>query len=116
MTNRHKILLVDDEPDILELLKDVLESDYDVVTVCGAQEAVSTFKQHSFSLVITDVAMPGMSGVELAKQIVELKPGTPVLLVSGLLDPQTPEDVSFAQLNKPFRRKDLLEKVSTLIK
>ncbi len=66
----HKVLIVDDEPDILKPLKEFLYlSDYHVVTALNAKEAIERLKEQNVSVVITDILMPGMDGLELTDLI-----------------------------------------------
>jgi EAL domain-containing protein (putative c-di-GMP-specific phosphodiesterase class I) len=80
---RTAILVVDDEPAVLSLLVRVLEPSFDIVTcACGA-DAVAQIPQGGFSAVISDVKMPGMTGLELLRAIREHDADLPVLLVTG---------------------------------
>jgi PAS domain S-box-containing protein len=80
------ILLVEDEALVRHMMKRSLEAaGYRVVEAARAAQALDHFVQTTepISLVLTDVVMPGGSGMELANRIAELKPGTPVLFTSG---------------------------------
>ncbi len=81
-----QILLVDDELILLEVGKEILESlGYRVLIANNGVDALALFKQHTseFDLVISDVVMPLMGGVELCKQIKTLNAKIPVILISG---------------------------------
>jgi DNA-binding NtrC family response regulator len=80
-----RILVVDDEADIRLLLRDVLEQSRTVV-VCveSAPDAIREMEARPFSLVVTDIGMPGMSGLDLLKWIKEHQPDTPVIVMTGL--------------------------------
>lgn len=82
-----KILLVDDDPQVVRVTGDVLISlGYDVTGCTSPFEALTVFEQAekgSFSVIITDLTMPGMNGVELAKKIRTIQPSVPVVLISG---------------------------------
>jgi signal transduction histidine kinase len=81
---RLHVLVVDDQPVLCELLSDFLVNDYHtVVTANDASEALAKFAQDEFDLVITDQAMPGMTGEELAGAIKSQSPSTPVILLTG---------------------------------
>jgi PAS domain S-box-containing protein len=85
-TGEERILLVDDEPSITLLVRQYLDRlGYQAEVFSSAQEALAKFKADpsSFDLVITDMTMPGMTGEALAKQILKIKPGTPIILCSG---------------------------------
>ena len=88
-TGAERILLVDDEQILAELGKELLESvGYRVVTETNSLEAMETFRADpdGFDLVITDMTMPGLRGEELAKQIIALRPGMPIILCTGYSD------------------------------
>lgn len=113
------VLLVDDEPGIRDLLRRALESGgYHVLVAPGGEEAVTMAKVSSrgVQLVITDVVMPRMGGVELVARLLEDHPSLRVLYISGYLDhrvSQITADVEF--LRKPFTPADLLRKTRTIL-
>ena len=83
------ILLVDDEECILASLKRALDmSGYRVVAIRDSAEALDLFASEpaGFDLVITDLTMPKMTGIELARKILEISPGIPVILSTGFND------------------------------
>ena len=80
------ILLVDDEPDILEVLQDLLTSKMPGATVDRADSgraALERLAATDYDVVVSDVVMPGMSGLELLERIRSIRPGTPVVLMTG---------------------------------
>ena len=85
-----KILLVDDEEDLVDIGSQMLEKlGYDVTGVVGSMEALQTFRQspQRFDLVITDLNMPGMNGDRLAQEITRIRPGLPIMVCSGFSEP-----------------------------
>src|SRR5271157_5642485 len=62
-TKRHKILIADDRPDVIDALKNIL-SQYDVTTVADPHEAARLAAQETFALVITEYVVPSVSGIE----------------------------------------------------
>lgn len=79
-----KILIVDDDPFIRDVLTAVLEEDYAVVTAENGAEAFAAFNADSgIRLVISDLNMPGMSGRELIKKIRETGRDVPVVILTG---------------------------------
>jgi DNA-binding NtrC family response regulator len=83
LQQRHKILLVDDEKNTLEIFKRQLEDDFAVTTAISAQEALDKLANEPFHLVLTDLVMPNMNGIELLKIIKRQYPHIPVLVISG---------------------------------
>ena len=78
------ILMVDDQPDFLMVLESYLaKGGLEVETACSAAEAMEKFRARPYDLVITDRAMPGMGGEELARALKEMLPQTRVILLTG---------------------------------
>lgn len=87
--NRGEILLVDDEAMILSSIRRVLQhGGYHVTAVRDGMEALELFRDRpdEFELVITDLTMPKMTGVELARKLVKIRPGVPIILSTGYSD------------------------------
>jgi signal transduction histidine kinase len=83
-----RVLVVDDEPVNRDILSKYLSSDgHSVVTSGNAQEAMERFRAEHFDLVVTDHAMPGMSGLQLAADVRQLRASQPIILVTGFSDP-----------------------------
>lgn len=81
-----RILFIDDENNIAELGQLMLESlGYDVVAKTNSIEALKVFRKqpHLFDLVITDQTMPGMTGIDLSRKILKIRPETPIILCTG---------------------------------
>lgn len=86
LSGNEKILFIDDEPTILKLAKDLLESlGYKVTTAEVSIDAINIFsdKPDYFDLVITDQIMPDLSGLNLAKKIIEIRSDIPIILCTG---------------------------------
>ncbi|MFZ5453990.1 MAG: response regulator [Thermodesulfobacteriota bacterium] len=89
-----RILFVDDDPPVVEVAVTLLEHlGYLVTALTSSIEAWQVFRgdPQGFDLVITDLSMPLMSGLELAAELVELRPDVPIILCSGDSDPISPE-------------------------
>jgi DNA-binding NtrC family response regulator len=83
-THRHNILLVDDERNILKAVSMTLKSNgYDVDTARSSEEAMEKFNLHSYDLVITDLKLPGMSGIDLLDYIKTREPNIPVIMITA---------------------------------
>jgi PAS domain S-box-containing protein len=116
------VLLVEDEDSVRALGKRILtEGGYRVTATSRGAEAVRLLEdpREEFDLLISDVVMPGMRGVELARRAHELTPELPVLMMSGYTTPMAEEDrtamADAPLLEKPFSRRDLLGEVHALL-
>jgi CheY-like chemotaxis protein len=79
-----EILLVEDSPEVSLITVEFLtELGHQVVAVADAELAVTQVAQRSFDAVMTDVSLPGMSGIELAKELIKNYPKLPVVIASG---------------------------------
>lgn len=79
-----KILLVEDSPEVsLITVEYLLELGHQAVAVADAERALERVSVERFDTVMTDVSLPGMSGIELAKELVKRHPGMPVVIASG---------------------------------
>jgi PAS domain S-box-containing protein len=110
------ILVVDDEPAVLEVTSRILRKNgYAVIEAGTYEKALAVASSQDFQLLLTDSLMPGMSGATLADRVTELKPGLPVLHMSGycsgVLSPQRIRDGDLAFVQKPFSAQALLDKV-----
>lgn len=88
-TRRPRLLVVDDEEALAELLRrDLKKRGYDVVAHSAPGRAVDEFRQDpaSWDAVVTDAAMPGMSGLDLARAVLATRPGMVVVVTSGWID------------------------------
>jgi two-component system, NtrC family, sensor kinase len=79
-----RILIVDDEKQVREMFAECLSARYSCVTAGDAQEALVRLTSEPFALVLTDVQMPGLSGIELLRRINEHFPDTAVVMISGV--------------------------------
>ena len=118
---RATILVVDDEPALLEVTGRILrKSGYTTLHARTYEQALSLASSRDFQLLLTDSIMPGMTGTTLAELITEMKPGMPVLHMSGytagVLDPERIRDGELPFIQKPFTAPALLEKVRTVLK
>src|ERR1043166_8114075 len=85
-THKPKVLIIDDEEQIRNLLIDVLGDTYQCSDAGSAEEALAALANSTFDLVISDIAMGGMSGLELVPRVHSLSPDTVVVMVSGNQD------------------------------
>jgi putative two-component system response regulator len=101
-----RILIVDDELEITEILADLLSETYQCSKAGTAEQALIRLQDHEFELVISDITMPGMSGLDMIPHVKEISPNTVVVMISGM---QTVESAigalrlgAFDYLMKPF--------------
>jgi len=79
-----RVLIVDDEEEFVQSLSERLTiRDFDVTTSLSGEDALKKLKGYNFDLVILDVAMPGMDGVEVLREIKRIKPLTEVIMLTG---------------------------------
>jgi two-component system, cell cycle sensor histidine kinase and response regulator CckA len=108
------ILLVDDEPTILQLVKSILETEsFVVLTAKDGPEALSVLEARVVDALLTDLRMPAMSGHELLREARRRYPHLPVCCMTGYVEEPGIKDV--ALIRKPFRADELLNTVRQLL-
>lgn len=109
-----RILIVDDELPIRNILQQLLEARYECVAVASAEEALARLHTESFNLVLSDINMTGISGLELVPRVLDLAPETIVILISGERNIESVVEAmrvgAFDYVTKPFAL-DLVETV-----
>lgn len=82
--SRLRVLYVEDNDLVREVTSELLAcSSRDIIAVASAEAALDAFREGHFDIVITDVSLPAMSGVDLARQIKQLAPSMPIIMASG---------------------------------
>ena len=82
--NMSRILVIDDERSIRNTLKDILEYEkYNVDLAEDGSKGIEKIKTAEYDIVLCDIKMPGMDGIEVLEHLVELTPDTPVVMISG---------------------------------
>jgi DNA-binding response OmpR family regulator len=114
-----RVLVVDDELFVGELLKEYLSIiGYAVTAVSNGEEALSVIQRFEPHIVILDIRMPGMSGMEVLKNIKEKKGTTAVIMLSAYGDPETVNEAlrlgADHYLQKPMNLKHLVETLTSL--
>jgi CheY-like chemotaxis protein len=117
------VLLVDDEPVVLKIAALALQrSSYRVLAYGDPLEGLSAFEsaRDEVDLLVTDVVMPEMDGTELAERVVAMKPGLPVLFISGIVNERDimlrgAPKIRFSFLRKPFQASALVQKVREML-
>src|ERR1700744_538075 len=116
----HKIILAEDDNDMRRFLVKALENaGYDVVSYDNGRSAYDRLREEPFELLLTDIVMPEMDGIELARKATELDPDMKVMFITGFAavalnpDNQAPKDAKI--LSKPFHLRDLVHEVQRLL-
>lgn len=115
-TGNEHILFVDDEEDLVDMVQQMLERlGYSVVAMTNSLKALEGFKAQpdQFDLVITDQAMPHMAGVDLAKELMRIRPEIPIILCTGFSEVISAEEAKALGIReflmKPFATRVLAE-------
>ena len=117
-----KLLIVDDEPDMLKLLSMIIKekTSYEVVTTNNPLEALEFAKKDNFDLVIADLKMPGLDGIELLDAIKRVDENIPVIIITayGTVESATEaiQKGGFDFISKPFRKEQILFTIDKAIK
>lgn len=113
------ILLCDDEIRVRNVLKMILEEAYDLSFAGNGKEAVQFLKKNNPDLVILDIKMPRLGGIEALRNIKQVKPNLPVLMLTGYESYDVAQEAADAgaddYLTKPVKRKDLHAHVEALL-
>ena len=120
--SKHRILVIDDEEQVAVLWEEVLEPfGYDVTSQTNSVEALEEFcaQPYKFDLVISDVTMPNITGDELAKKFLRMRPEIPIILCSGFSERITEEKAKEIGARdffmKPIMINDLVNAVRKLL-
>lgn len=119
-TSVKRILIVDDNEEVTKVLKKGLQQQgYRVVCYTSPKKALKVWRTNfnSFDVVITDFMMPEMKGDELAKEMKAIKPGTPIILMTGYMDSEGVEndkEVFDGYLQKPIEISNLLRVIKNI--
>ena len=114
------ILIVDDNPNMSSLLSDMLEVfDYPSVRASDGQEALNELEKRDFAMVITDMRMPNISGLELLREVKSKHPKLPVVLISGYSVAEIKSEIESTKpdgfLPKPFMMSDIEKLLNSLL-
>jgi len=112
-----KVLLVDDEEEYTEALAQRLEArNLSVTTASNGDEAIARVREEDVDVVILDMVMPGRSGIEVLKEIKQIKPLVEVIMLTGHATVQTAihsmTQGAFYYLMKPSEMKSMIEKIA----
>jgi len=117
-----RIMIVDDEPKIVELITDMLSPlEHQIMFAYSGEEALKKLEQETPDLILLDIMMPGIDGIEVCSKIKERSSTAdiPVLMVTGKRDMESHLDAIYAEADgyimKPFTMDDLLAKVKNAL-
>jgi DNA-binding NtrC family response regulator len=118
--NRHKLIIVDDEAVIREGMRRILSAEgYHVETSASGRTAIEKIQEQDFDVVITDLKMPGMDGIEVLKTIKILQPEVPVILITAYSTVSSAVEAmkngAFDYIAKPFSPDLIIDKVKKAI-
>ena len=111
-----KILVIDDEMSLCELIKDYLDEEgYRTFIATTAASGLALAKKEAPDLVMLDILMPEVGGLECLKRIKQMNPETIVVVVSGIADEEIARQAirrgAFDYIHKPFNLRDLQERI-----
>ncbi|OGB92729.1 MAG: hypothetical protein A3G35_02595 [candidate division NC10 bacterium RIFCSPLOWO2_12_FULL_66_18] len=118
-----RILVVDDEPDAVELLQEFLTAKgYDVIIACDGEEALRQVKEHRPHLILLDVRMPKLNGMEVLKRVREIDHEVGVIMVTAVNEEETGREAlkmgAFDYITKPldlqYLERSLWYKITTM--
>jgi len=121
-----RILVIDDEPDIVQSIRSVLEKRYDVDMITDPRKALDNFKAGSYDLVLLDYRMPNVNGFQLYRYLARVDPSLTICFMTAYeIFESKREKEDFEKLSppvnanyiikKPFTKQDLLEKIQQLL-
>ena len=115
-----RILLAEDDNDMRQFLTRALKTaGYEVVSFDNGKSAYERLREEPFSLLLTDIVMPEMDGIELARRATEIDPDLKVMFITGFAavalnpDSKAPKDAKV--LSKPFHLRDLVNEVEKML-
>ncbi len=117
---KKRILLAEDDESMRGFLDRALtKAGYEVMSFANGQEAYERLKEETFTLLLTDIVMPQMDGIELARRAGELDPDLKIMFITGFAavtlnsESKPPKDARI--LSKPFHLKDLVQEIDKIL-
>lgn len=116
---KKSLLLIDDETWFLESLKEILGDEYDVLTASSGKEGIQKYLDNRVELILLDLAMPEMDGIEVLQRIREVNPWIPVIIMTGHSTIERAETAASlgvqGYIKKPFDSEVLREKIKEIL-
>ncbi|HID31373.1 MAG TPA: response regulator [Desulfobacterales bacterium] len=116
-----RVLVIDDELDMLMLLRMIIEdnTDYEVETTNNPSEALRMIGENEYDLIISDLKMPGMDGLELCDEVREIDKDLPLIMITAYGSLETSEEAMKKGvadfITKPFRKDSILFTMSRVL-
>jgi two-component system cell cycle response regulator CpdR len=115
-----KILLAEDDNDMRRFLEKALDkAGYNVIAFDNGASAYNRLREEPFTLLLTDIVMPEMDGIELARRATEIDPDMKVMFITGFaavaLNPDSDAPKDAKVLSKPFHLRDLVNEVEKML-
>ena len=119
MAAKKRILICDDEEGVRESLKLILEDDYDLSFATTGNEAIEKTKKEPIDLVILDIKMPKMNGLETLKELKKVSPGIKAIIASGYKSVEVASEVTKLGASdyiiKPFDTSQVLNIINNIL-
>jgi len=120
VTMTRKILLAEDDTDMRRFLVKALQTaGYEVISYDNGLSAYQRLREEPFELLLTDIVMPEMDGIELARRAAELDPDIKIMFITGFaavaLNPDSTAPKHAKVLSKPFHLRDLVSEVGKML-
>jgi DNA-binding NtrC family response regulator len=113
------ILIVDDDQTIRDTLYDLLSEEHLCHLAESAEQALTWLAKDAYDVVLTDISMPGIGGIELLGHVRQSQPHTSVIIISGISDEGHAQGLlklgAYAYLLKPFRLEEVEERINAAI-
>jgi two-component system response regulator PilR (NtrC family) len=110
------ILIVDDDEAVRDVLYDLFSDEHLCHVAATAEQALTFIDEQPYDVVLTDISMPGLSGLELLGHLRQARPGTPVIVISGIGDRTHAEGLTrlgaFNFILKPFQLEEIEQSVA----
>ncbi len=115
-----KILLAEDDESLRNFLSlSLAKAGHKVASFSQGDEAYECVKRENFDLLLTDIVMPAMDGIELARRASEIDPGLKILFITGFaavaLNPSSDAPKTAKVLSKPFHLRDLVQEIERML-
>ena len=112
----HRVLVVDDEYDIRELFVDIITGlGHEIETAKNGKEGLNLFKSQSFDIAFIDIKMPVMDGLQCARKIKELNPAFPIVMMTGVLQEYSREQIFAAGVNHLMEKPLFLSEIKEVL-